>query len=208
MGLSITEGTALAVLQKSTPPLQRAGVVVAVKGATLALRFADPVAWNKTDETILIVAVAGKRFRTTGRFVASQDGLFAFARATAWQPLNLRRAPRSRTKLYARVTSILGQSRQDGHVLDVSLGGMSVWVPLKPGGGAVEVMITSGAFTSHLRCEIVSSVAEGSGVLLGVRFVELNHVQQAFVRQLVRNAEAAAATAEFEGMSEDELLAS
>lgn len=208
MNVSIAAGAALAVLQKSSPPVQRAGVVAAVKRSALAVRFEGPVTWNETDEIVLIMSVDGKRLRATGRYVASQGDVHAFALATPWQPLNLRGAPRSRTNLYARVSSVLGQSRQDGRVVDVSLSGMAVWAPLKPGGGSVELMIASGGFTSHLRCEVVSAIPEASGVLLGLRYAELNHVQQAFVRQLVATAAAAEAAAEKEATRDAELLAS
>ena len=188
MDISVIAGTVLAVIQKSAPPVQRQGVVAAVKRSALAIRFDAPVAWNETDEIVLIVSIAANRFRATGRYVALRGEVYAFALSTPWQPLNLRSAPRHRTDLYTQVSSVLGQSRQDGRVIDVSLDGMAVWVPTKPGGGAVELMTTSGGFTSHLRGEVLSSVPQKSGVVLRVRYAELNQVQRAFVRQLVATA--------------------
>ena len=208
MDISVIAGTALAVIQKSAPPVQRQGVVAAVKQSALAIRFDAPVAWNETDEIVLIVSIAANRFRATGRYVASRGEVYAFALSTPWQPLNLRSAPRHRTDLYTQVSSVLGQSRQDGRVIDVSLGGMAVWVPTKPGGGAVELMITSGGFTSHLRCEVLSSVPQKSGVVLRVRYAELNQVQRAFVRQLVATAATTELAAADEATRDAQQLAS
>ena len=190
MEFSVTAGTALAVIQKSNPPVQREGIVAAVKGATLAIGFAAPVQWSETDEIVLIARSAATRFRATGRFVASGGDVYAFALITPWQPLNLRSSPRHQADLHVRVTSVLGQSRQDGRVLDVSLGGMAVWVPAKPGGGAIDVTVAADGFAAKLRCEVLATVPSEPGVVLRVRYDELNAVQQAFVRKLVATAAA------------------
>ena len=208
MELTLTVGTALAVVQKSTPPMQREGVVAAVKRSALAIRFAGPVSWNETDEIVLIVSVAANRYRATARYVASQGAVYAFALTTAWQPLNLRSTPRYRVDLYAKVCSVLGQSRQDGRVVDLSLGGMAVWVPSKPGGGAIEVMITAGGFTSHLPCEVLAARPQTSGVIIRARFGELDQVQRAFVRQLVATAASAGLTSQAEAIRDAQQLAS
>lgn len=208
MGVSVEAGTALTAIQRSTPPVQREGVVEAVKGSALAIHFSGPAAWNETDEVVLIMSTPSNRFRATGRYLASQGEVCAFALTTPWRPLNVRSSPRQRANLHARVTSILGQSRQDGRVIDVSLGGMGIWLPVKPGGGAIEVMITSEGFTSHLRCEVVSSTARDQGVVLGVRYAELNHVQETFVRQLVATLAAAELARPPEAIHEAEDLAS
>lgn len=207
MKISVEAGTALAVIQKGAAPVQREGVVVAVKGTALALRIDKPAAWSDAAETVLIISLAEGRFRASVRYVARQNDVYAFALTSRWHGLDLRSAPRYRLDLGVRVSSVLGQSRQDGKIVDVSLGGLAVRVPTKPGGGAVEVEINHDGFRSRLRCEIVDSVAEESSVLLRLRYAELNHVQLAFIRRLVTSALADPAAA-FEAARDDEPLAS
>jgi len=207
MKVSVEAGTALVVIQKGAVPVQREGVVVAVKGTALALRIDESAAWSDAAETVLIISHAEGRSRASARYVACQNDVYAFALTSRWQRLELRSSPRYRLDLGVRVSSVLGQSRQDGKMVDVSLGGLAVRVPTKPGGGAVEVEINRDGFTSHLRCEIVGSVAEESSVLLRLRYAELNHVQLAFVRRLVRSALEDPAAA-LEAARDDEPLAS
>ncbi|MBA4179546.1 MAG: hypothetical protein C0506_03060 [Anaerolinea sp.] len=178
-------GAPITVIRRAHPTVQYPGKVSASRRAAVAVMFADPPAWDGDDDVMLIVGPPAARFAATGRFVAAQAALVAFAVTGPWQPLELSKAPRRALDVVAEVRSVLGQSRQPGRILDVSAEGMTVVVATKPGGKAVDVVLTRDGFSSHFRCDTVSSTSESAGVTLQLTYQDLTTAQQAFVRQLV-----------------------
>lgn len=186
---TLEPGGPITVIRRSQPPAQHVGVLSAVRRSAVAVRFPTDVSFPEYDELLLITGSPGARFIATARFAASEGQIVAFTLLGPWKQLDLRKHARRILDLNVEVRSVLGQSRQDGQVLDISMGGMAVKVQSKPGGNTVEVAMMSGGFTSHLRCDVVSSRAEPSGVILHLRFQQLTPPQLAFVRQLVAAAQ-------------------
>jgi hypothetical protein len=84
------------------------------------------------------------------------------------------------------VRSVLGSSRQEGRLIDVSFGGAAVALDSRPGGSQVEVGLWADGYGARLLCDVVSSNTGPSGeTLLHLRFREPSAPQQAFIRQLV-----------------------
>jgi hypothetical protein len=80
--------------------------------------------------------------------------------------------------------------------MDVSMGGMAVTVETRPGGKALQVVLTANGYSATLPCETVGASESDDVTLLHLRFEELTASQRAFVRQLVASARSAIESAE------------
>lgn len=179
---------AITVVHRTQPPAQYTGEISASRRTAVAVRFDKAPNLDTPDEMLLIIGPAGARLTATGRFVASQGNVVAFTLLTSWQQLDLRKAPRRALDGMVEVRSVLGQSRQDGYIADISMGGIAVVVATKPGGNAVELKISRDGFTSHVRCRIVSVTTNTESATLHLNYQELSPPQLAFIRQLVASA--------------------
>lgn len=181
-------GTPITVVHRTDPPSQYVGEISASRRTALAIRFDQAPDLDTPDDMLLIIGPVGARLTATGRFVASQGNVVAFTLVTSWQHLDLRKSPRRALDGMVEVRSVLGQSRQEGYITDISMGGIAVTVRTKPGGSALELKISRDGFTSHIRCRVASVTTGPESVTLHLQYENLSPPQQAFIRQLVASA--------------------
>ncbi|MBK9544324.1 MAG: PilZ domain-containing protein [Dehalococcoidia bacterium] len=75
--------------------------------------------------------------------------------------------------------------RQQGRLIDVSLGGAAAVVESRPGGSQVEIGIAAQGYSARLLCDLVGSSQVGDETVIHLRFKDLTPPHQAFVRNLV-----------------------
>ena len=179
-------GMPVVVVLRSPQPVQWQGELVAVRDAALAIRVARaPESWDTMLPYYIICGTPGSRFKAPANFVARNGDTAAFKLESSWRALDLRRDPRFSTDLAAEVRSVLGNSRQPGRVIDISLGGAAIATATKPGGSQVEIGITAQGYSARVLCDLLSSSQVGSETVLHLRFRDLTPPHQAFIRQLV-----------------------
>jgi hypothetical protein len=181
----------VAVRISANPPVQFAGTVVTARPLAIAARFPAGSTFQAGETLLLICGSLGARLMTRGVWVRSQGDIAAFQLTGAFQPFDARKTQRVPADLSAEVRSVIGNSRQRGTVMDVSIGGLAVAVPTKPGGRSLEVVVSANGFSAALPCETVGVSPMEDYVILHLRFDELTASRQAFVRQLVTAARAA-----------------
>ena len=174
------------VVLRSPQPVQWQGEIVALRDASMAVRVVNaPPSWEPMLPYTVICGMPGSRLTAGAAFVARNGDVAAFKLTARWKPLDLRRDHRFATDLQAEVRSVLGNSRQQGRIIDISLGGAAVVVGAKPGGSQVEVGIAAQGYAARLLCDIISSAQAGEETVIHLRFRDLTPPQQAFIRQLV-----------------------
>lgn len=183
-------GTIVILVAGSERPLQVVGTVIAGGEGTLKLRIDGPAELEDQRTLLFIHGERGARHVARGAW-AGGSGAVASFRISPWQRFDVRGSERYPVNIPAEVRSVLGTSRQDGLMLDVSLGGAAVAVPERPGGKSVELSLSAGGFASRLPCEVVGANEGGDSVLLHLRFAALTPSQQAFVRTLIRSLQTA-----------------
>jgi hypothetical protein len=109
-----------------------------------------------------------------------------FALPQGWNPLD--RDDFEPLAIRAEVRSVLGNSRQTGTIRAVTLEGLVIEVPARPGGRSLEVAVDSHGYSARLGCTLIDSHAEGRQSILEVSFAGLTPAQHAFVRILVAAA--------------------
>lgn len=185
-------GTPVTVVQRGASPVQWAGEIAAVREGGVAVRVAQgPAEWDAGARYSVVALVTGAKLVLPAAYLAHNERAVAFRALGPWQRLEQRRHPRYAVDLSAEVRSVLGNSRQGGRVVDISLGGMAVRVPSRPGGRQVRVGVAAGAYSSELLCTVVGAEEQADGVLLRLAFSELLPAQRAFVRQLIAGLEEA-----------------
>ncbi len=186
MSLSPEPGMPVVVVLRSPQPVQWQAELVAVRETALAIRVANaPESWDSTLPYYIICGTPGSRFKAPASFVARNGGTAAFKLESPWKALDLRRDQRFATDLAAEVRSVLGNSRQPGRVIDISLSGAAIATGSKPGGSQVEIGITAQGYSARVLCDLLSSSQVGTDTVLHLRFRELTPPHQAFIRQLV-----------------------
>lgn len=191
MSASPAPGMPVVVVQRTAEPIQWQGELVAVRDASLAIRLAKPPAsWDPMLPYFVICGQAGSRVTAPVNFVAHNANVAAFKMTARWKPLDFRRQPRVAADLTAEVRSVLGNSRQAGKIIDISLGGAAVSVDSRPGGSQVEVGIWAGGYGAHILCDVVSSSQGETEVVLHLKFRDLSPPHVAFIRQLVGQLQA------------------
>ncbi|HNM77669.1 MAG TPA: PilZ domain-containing protein [Tepidiformaceae bacterium] len=181
-------GTALVVIQRSDPPRQWQGELVAFKDRTFAVRIIDsPKDWDATVPYAIIWGTPGARTLCNVTLVASKDSAIALRLASQPKAIDLRRDPRFNLDLSVEVRSVLGNSRQPGRIIDVSSGGAAVSVDAKPGGSQIEVGVFANGYAARLLCDVVNTSTAEDQTILHLQFRDLTPPQQAFVRTLVGN---------------------
>lgn len=186
MSVTPEAGMPVVVVLRSPQPIQWQGEIVALRHASLAVRVTKaPGAWNSMLSYVVICGSPGSRFTAEANFVARNGEVAAFKLTSRWKPLDLRRDPRFATDLRAEVRSVLGNSRQDGRIIDISLGGAAVAVETRPGGSQLEVGIAADGYAARILCDVLSSSQAGAETILHLRFRDLTPAQQAFIRQFV-----------------------
>lgn len=191
-------GTPVTVILRSPAAAQWPGEVAAVREGGIAVRLAGEMPEWDPAATYALVALNGNvRMTQLAAYIGHSQRAVAFRSLGPWQPVYRRKYPRYRADCRVEVRSVLGNSRQDGRMVDISLGGMAVRVGSRPGGKQVQVRVWAGAFSSELLCMVVGADEEEAGVLLRLQYVELLPAQRAFVRQVIEELagpEAAAAS--------------
>lgn len=182
-------GATVIVVAGSEHPVQVTGVVAAAAPGLLDLRL-DAAALAGARTLLFIHGERGARHVARGACVAANGDRWRF-RISPWQRFDVRGSERYPVHIPAEVRSVLGTSRQEGVVLDVSLGGAAVAVATRPGGKAVELSLSAGGFASRLPCEVMSVSESADEVVLHLQFAALEPAQRAFVRTLVRSVQAA-----------------
>lgn len=186
-------GTPVTVVLRSGTPAQWPGEVAAVRDGGLAVRIEGPMpAWDAGAQYVLMALDGSLRMTQPAAYIGHTERAVAFRSLGPWQPVYRRQYPRYRADYRVEVRSVLGSSRQDGRMVDISMGGMAVRVPARPGGRQVQVRVWAGAFSSELLCAVVGAEELGEEVLLRLQFVELLPAQRAFVRQVVEELAAQA----------------
>ncbi len=186
MSASPEPGTPILVVQRSVPPKQWQGELIVHRDDTLAARiFGAPTAWAATGTYSIIWGTPGSRFVCSATFTARKGDVAAFRLTSNWSLIDLRRAVRFDVELAAEVRSVLGNSRQAGSLIDVSVSGAAVEVETRPGGSQMEVGLRANGYSARLLCDVVSTHSVGSKTVLHLRFRDMTPPQLAFVRQLV-----------------------
>ena len=179
-------GMPVVVVLRSPQPVQWQGEIVALRDASMAVRVVNaPPSWEPMLPYTVICGTPGSRLTAGAAFVARNGDVAAFKLTARWKPLDLRRDHRFATELQAEVRSVLGNSRQQGRIIDISLGGAAVVLDAKPGGSQVEVGIAAQGYAARLLCDIISSAQAGEETVIHLRFRDLTPTQLAFIRQLV-----------------------
>lgn len=196
MSVTPEPGTSVVVVLRGPEPVQWQGEVVALRDASLAVRVVKPPqSWDSMAPYVVICGNPGSRFTAEAHFVARNADVAAFKLASRWRALDLRRDPRFNTDLKAEVRSVLGNSRQEGRIIDVSMGGAAVAVETRPGGSQVEVGVAANGYAARILCDVLSSSQVGTETILHLRFRDMTPPQAAFIRQLVAALVAAHAKA-------------
>lgn len=182
----------VAMLRDGSPPVQGVGTALAADGTMLAGRFECPPAWDAGHDVILVTSAAGVRRVAAAEIARVRGPVAVFRLSTPWRRFDGRANPRYAAGLKVEVRSMLGQMRQEGTVLDISLGGMAVAVATKPAGRQVEVIASSGPFGATLAAEVLANDAVNEQVILRLRFSDLSSSARSFVRNLVESARLAA----------------
>ena len=186
MGATPEPGMPVAVVLRSPQPVQWQGEIVALRDASLAIRVANaPASWNSMLPYYVICGTPGSRFKAPANFVARNGDVAAFKLNARWKALDLRHDQRLAADLQAEVRSALGNSRQQGRVIDISLGGAAIATETKPGGSQVEVGLNAQGYSARVLCDVISTSQAGSEVVLHLGFKDLTPPHQAFIRQLV-----------------------
>lgn len=170
------------------PPQQLVGTVHSARPQAIVGRLPADSRFQPGEALLLISGTIGSRMVAKARYAGAQGELFVFQLTSEFQPFDVRRAARVPVELTAEVRSVLGNSRQKGAILDVSTGGLAVAVGTRPGGRAIEVLITANGFSASLPCQTVSTTEHEECVILHLRFDKLAPAQDAFVRHLVAHA--------------------
>ena len=178
--------TPVVVVQRTSQPKQWQGELIAFRDASLAVRVHDaPQGWDATVPYAVIWGTPGSRSMCSVRFVAHKGDAVAFHATSAVKGIDLRRDQRFSIELNAEVRSVLGNSRQQGRLIDISSGGAAVAVDARPGGSQIEVGLQANGYAARLLCEVVGTHAAENQTVLHLRFKEMTPPQQAFVRNLV-----------------------
>lgn len=190
-------GESVLVVLHAARPIQCQAVLIAARENSIAVRVdGAPESWARGTAVSVIHGPRGQRYSAAAALVARTGDVLAFKLTTPWRPLDGRRAPRFETDLKAEVRSVLGNSRQEGRLIDISLGGGALLVPARPGGSQVELGLWTNGYGAHLLCEVVGATPHDEETLLHLRFKDLSPPQNAFIRQLIaRLAEADSAAA-------------
>ncbi|MGH2633604.1 MAG: PilZ domain-containing protein [Tepidiformaceae bacterium] len=189
-GPSIEQGASIVVMLAAVrPPELRPASVLASKGERIVVRFDSDFAVELDALALVIFGQLGHRLVARAQCSGTKEGVYAFRLISPWQPFDGRLAPRYEMSLQAEVRSVLGVSRQAGLLIDVSLGGAAVTVPVRPGGKSIELGLTSGGFASRLPCEVVATTEREDSVILHLRWEALAPPQTAFLRRLIATAE-------------------
>ncbi|MEO8541517.1 MAG: PilZ domain-containing protein [bacterium] len=179
-------GTPLVVVQRTAQPKQWQGELIAFRDATLAARITGgPPSWDSAPAYSLIWGTPGSRSMCNATFVANNGTAAAFRVTSAIKAIDLRRDTRFNLELNAEVRSVLGGSRQQGRLVDISSGGAAVAVESRPGGSQIEIGLQADGYSARLLCEVLSTTTSDSQTILHMRFRDLTPPQQAFVRNLV-----------------------
>jgi hypothetical protein len=188
MAVELRPGSPVVLVERNgATSAMREATFVSGRGSAVAVRLNDDCPFAPGATVLLVTGPMGNRWVTSARIAAVRGGALAL-HLGQFDP---RSNPRYPTELRCEVRSVLGGSRQQGTVLDVSLGGLCVAVPAKPGGREVEIQVDSGGFAARLPCELMGTRADGERTLLNLRFRELTPVQLAFVRNLVASLQRA-----------------
>jgi hypothetical protein len=179
-------GMPVVVVLRAPQPIQWQGELVAIREASLAIRVTKaPEEWDSTLPYFVICGTPGSRFKAPVSFVARNGAVAAFKVQSRWQALDLRREQRFVTDMTAEVRSVLGNSRQPGRIIDISLGGAAIATETKPGGSQIEVGINAQGYSARVHCDVISTSQSGTETVLHLRFKDLTPPHQAFIRQLV-----------------------
>lgn len=186
MNPSARAGAPVQLIQHApSPPLSMHGIALTRLARVVAVKLQSPWPGQPGEEVALIVGVPGARSISLGRLLQARANVASFEVVSPWKAFDLRTSDRHGPGIAAEVRSVLGQSRQAGTIIDISLGGMAVEVAAKPGGREVVVVAQAGAFSAVLPCEIVHTNRVENGVTLCLKYMELTATQLAFIRNLV-----------------------
>ncbi len=195
----VKAGAPVQLIRRSfSPALQMQGTALTGMTPVLAVRLQSPWPGQPGEEVALIAGEPGARFVSLGRLLQARANVASFEVVAPWKPLDLRATPRYPTRIAVEVRSVLGQSRQPGTIIDISLGGMAVEVATKPGGREVAIVTRLAAYSATLPCEIVGTSRGQDSTTLHLKFGELTAAQRAFVRNLVAVGQAQLLQAERE----------
>ncbi len=179
-------GTPATVVLREGGGRQWTGDIAAVRNGGLAVRLQGELpAWDARAVYLIVVRRGEERWRLAAAYIGQSGNAVAFRALGDWQPMDRRAHPRFTAGHRVDVRSVLGTSRQDGHLVDISLGGAAVHVESRPGGRQVCVRVYAGAFSSELLCNVVSAEERDGGTVLHLSFAELAPAQRAFVRQII-----------------------
>jgi hypothetical protein len=180
-------GVAVAVIwRNASAPGSARGRLRTLSGDGAAVDIDGDLPWKPGAEVLLVAGEVGSRLVAKARFHASRGNAAIFTLAGGFHPFDLRGQARYPLLARTEVRSVLGQSRQPGQVLDISLGGLAVEVATKPGGKMVEVPLQLYGYAATLLCEIVGTAGEEGHIVLHLQFATLTPPQRAFVRNVVQ----------------------
>jgi hypothetical protein len=179
-------GTPVTVVLRGNKPAQWPGRVAAVRDGGIAVQLAGEMpSWDATAQYVLVAVDGDVRLTQRVAYIGHTERAVAFRSQGGWQRMDRRSYPRYRADFRVEVRSVLGGSRQDGRLVDISMGGLAVRTESRPGGRQVQVRIWAGAFSSELLCTVLRADEQDNCVVLRLQYVELLPSQRAFVRQVI-----------------------
>jgi hypothetical protein len=186
MDCMIATGDAVTVVRsaENRTPLP-AGRVVNVTDQAILLGFRSDVGLVPGERVVLLATRDGHRLVVSARYAGASGSNRLFLTPAGWHPVESREAHRFPLGHPAEVRSVLGQSRQQGAILDISAGGLAVLLPQKPGGRQVEVRLELEGYAATLLARAVATTPHDEGVVLHLQFLDLASAQHAFVRNLL-----------------------
>ncbi len=175
-------------------PCQFKGALVALDGGEATVRIAGGAKFAAEESVVLVRGTVGSRKFAPAAWVRSERGCDVFSLAAQFEPFDARRDPRFPIRLATEVRQ--GGECCPGVMLDVSQGGAAVAVHRRPEGQSLDLAISYRGFSARLPCQVVGISAAAGIPVLHLKFELVNSAERAFVRELVRDARAAAELAD------------
>lgn len=163
--------------------------VLGVTAAALTVEAADLQEFTAGESALLAHGPRTGRLVAAGKFGGIRGPAALFLTPRGWQDYDRRQDPRYPLGVPAQVrgTGIHRDTR--AVVRDISSHGIALELAARPIPRRVHVLVNALGLSATLPCDVVGWTEEGDGGVLHLRYPELEAVQQAFVRGLVRRLE-------------------
>lgn len=169
-------------------PSQVRGDLVALDSDEATLRLPDGGSFEEGELVVLVRGKAGSRQVARAAWVRAENGYDVFSLNARFEPFDVRRDRRIPTHLAVEVWQ--GDTCLPGTMLDISNGGAAVATRERPDEQPLLLAISIGGFSARLACKVVGVGGTIRQPVAHLQFERLNVAEQAFVRGVMRAAEA------------------